>query len=112
MPETPAIHQISAEGRWYTFPLCVQMANIGSEFSRAKRAFDSQNSARFESALSRMLELYMLTLNNPKLTSSQRREICRSKEYVLAIFFGSPTFESKAELAEADFLHYGIAARR
>ena len=44
------IHTSLAEGRWFTFSIVEQLANVGSEFERSASAFQRGDGARFEKA--------------------------------------------------------------
>jgi hypothetical protein len=69
------IHKDLAQGRWFTFSIDEQLANVGSEFSRASAAWQSGNMARFEKAFDRMLDLLDLTISDPRW---RKRAVSRS----------------------------------
>ena len=57
-------HQSLASGRWFTFSLVEQLANIGSEVHRVIRA--GNDKSRFDNAVARALELFDLTLSDSR----------------------------------------------
>ena len=71
------------ENGWWKRSLSDQLANVGSEFSRAFRAKKNKNKARFEPAFCRFLELINGTLTDPRWTGCRKREIARLKEHIL-----------------------------
>jgi hypothetical protein len=88
-----------------------QLANIGSEVARAARAKATGNQARLAPALERCLDLFELTLADPRW-QGRRREICRSKEVVLDFLVGDNMYSSTAESLDRYFLAFARAARR
>jgi hypothetical protein len=78
-------HKSLAAGRWYTFSLCEQMANIGSEVERAISWGHKGNSDYRQRAFYRALELIGLTIGDPK-NRKRLKEILRVRE-MLADFF-------------------------
>ncbi len=80
-------HKEMAQGRWAEMSLCEQMANIGSEVSRA---FNWKNKGRDElskKAVDRALELLDLTAAStgqyPRL-----KEVLRTRECLVDYFYG------------------------
>lgn len=71
------MHSELAAGRWHTLSLAQQLANIGSEVSRAARAVDKPE--RQQGAIDRGLELFDLTLSDARW-NGRRREIARARE--------------------------------
>ena len=59
------LHGNSVVERWRKMSLAEQIANIGSEVSRAASA-QGKNESRFYNALARALELFDLTLSDPR----------------------------------------------
>ncbi|MGE4170110.1 MAG: hypothetical protein AB7F28_05260 [Candidatus Margulisiibacteriota bacterium] len=106
------LHQSLAGGRWQEMTLAEQLANVGSEFSRAFRAKKANNELRFANALDRFLELLNLTLMDPRWQDHRKREVSRLKEVVLGGLFGSALELNALESLESYFTHFGIAARK
>ena len=90
--------------------LVEQLANIGSEVSRACRAKEAGNGARLEFALLRCIDLFDLTLADPRWFG-RRREIARVREFVLDLVVGANDYGSTAEWIDRYFLEYAGAAR-
>ena len=88
------------------------MANIGSEVERAIRAHERGNPGDFDLALDRALELFDLTIGDPRWRNHWLREITRAREEFCALFFGDPDrFSSSAPGLKSYFLYFAIAAR-
>ncbi len=81
------IHKDLAGGRWHTMTLAEQMGNIGSEVSRAGLAKD-KDKKRFWGAVDRGLELFDLTLSDPRW-KGRLLEIGRARDvFCDAVFDG------------------------
>lgn len=108
----PLIHKELADGRWFTFSICEQLGNVGSEFERAATAFQRGNHERFEKAFERMLELLDLTVEDPKWrTRGRLRELLRLREEVCDVFHGNQVFGTSIDTLKRYFLYFAIAAR-
>lgn len=108
----PLIHKELGGGRWFTFSIYEQLGNIGSEFERAARAFESRDRERFEKAFERMLELLDLTVEDPKWREGCRlRELLRLREEACDVFHGNEVFGTSIEALKKYFLYFAIAAR-
>ena len=106
-------HRDLAAGRWWELTLAEQLGNIGSEVSRAAR-WTGRNPAMAQGALYRALELFDLTLDDPRLRASppRLREIARAREVVADFFAGRNEYNSTAESLQRYFDAYATAARR
>lgn len=62
-------------------------------------------------ALERALELFDLTLADPKLRY-RLKEICRAREVVCDFFYGDNSYQTDGESLDRYFTTYAIAARR
>ena len=78
-------HKNLAEGRWAQMSLSEQMANIGSEISRALNWKKKDNNEYCEKAVIRALELISLTLDTVTV-KSHIRELARLREVLLDYF--------------------------
>jgi len=90
-------HKELAKGRWAEMSLCEQMANIGSEVSRA---FNWQNKGRREmslKAVDRTLELLDLTAASTR-QYHRLKEILRTREALVDYFYGDNEFSSTETL--------------
>lgn len=105
------IHTSLADGRWRTFSLVEQLAHIGSEVSRAIRAKGAGDRARMDGALDRALELFDLTIDDPRHHGARLREICRAREVVCDFVHGENVYQSTGESLDRYFLAYAGAAR-
>lgn len=104
------LHGGLAAGRWRELTLLEQLGNIGSEVARAHRARVSGSAARFDAALDRALELFDLTLEDPRWVG-RRREIGRAREVVCDYLVGGNEFGSSFESLDAYFMAFAVAAR-
>lgn len=90
--------------------LMEQLANVGSEVGRAARAKASGNERRLGPALDRALELFDLTIADPRWTH-RLREIARAREVVCDYLVGDNAFGSTPDAIDACFLPFAVAAR-
>jgi hypothetical protein len=105
------LHDELARGRWSTFSISEQLANVGSEVERAIRAHETGRQDRFDRALDRALELFDFTAADHRWRGARRREILRAREEFCRLFFASDSPPgSKAGLIDY-FLYFAIAAR-
>jgi hypothetical protein len=101
-----------ASGRWYELSLAEQLGNIGSEVSRAAR-WSGRNDQLARGALERALELFDLTLDDPRHRQSppRLRELARAREVVVDFFDGPNEYHSTATDLQKYFDAYALAAR-
>lgn len=105
-------HQELASGRWQELSLIGQMGNIGSEVGRAIKWQEARKTKRAEAAAYRALELFDLTLADPK-NRTRLREVSRARELFADFFFGENTeAHSTGESWQKYFLAFAIAARQ
>lgn len=105
------IHTELAAGRWQTFSLAMQLANVGSEVGRAMKAKDKGDKQQLRRCLDRALELLDLTIADPK-HYRRLREICRLREVICDYFFGENIHRSSPVLFEQYFMAFAVAARQ
>ena len=85
-------HASLENGRWADLSFPQQMANIGSETSRAHKALVAGKQERAESAFARFQELIDLTIRMGRLNESASarsamwEELCRFRELYCAAF--------------------------
>lgn len=102
-------HEELASGRWYSLSLVGQMANIGSEVGRAAKGKEAGKAERAEAAACRALELFDLTLADPK-NRTRLREVARSRELFADYFFGDNTeAPSSRESWDRYFLPFAVS---
>lgn len=104
-------HKHLADGRWSQMSLCEQMANIGSEISRALNWRRKNNEKFTKKAVIRALELLSLTIDSVSV-KSHIKELTRLREAINDYFFGSNQFSSNEVQWEKYFNHFNFAARR
>ena len=104
-------HKELAQGRWDEMPLCEQMANVGSEVSRALNWRKKGRKEFSEKAVGRALELLDLTIR-PVKKYSRLKELLRLRECLVDFFYGSNEFSSSETLWRGYFDHFHYAARR
>jgi len=105
------LHASLAAGRWQAMTLAEQLANVGSEVSRACRARAQGNEPRFAAALDRALELFDLTLADDRW-ATRRKEIARAREVICDFLVGDNEYGSSAEYLDAYFLAFATVARQ
>ncbi|MBN2483998.1 MAG: hypothetical protein JXD21_07360 [Candidatus Omnitrophica bacterium] len=104
-------HKNLAQGRWQQIPFLEQMANIGSEVSRALRWQSKENHAYCRQAAERALELIDLTLVDVQ-TFPRLKEITRMREALVDYFFGTNQYSSTPKSWENYFLPFAYSARK
>ncbi|MBI5254670.1 hypothetical protein HY932_02730 [Candidatus Falkowbacteria bacterium] len=105
-------HKNLAEGKWFTLSVSEQMGNIGSEVGRAIKRKQAGDVDRLKSALDRALELFDLTMSDPRWLKTRRlREVARAREVVCDLFFGDNIYGSTFESLEKYFFQFAVAAR-
>lgn len=81
--------------RWFALSLVEQLGNVGGEVSRALN-WRNRNEGLSQRATERALELFDLTLEDPRHRSSppRLREICRAREVFLDYMVGPNQYGS------------------
>lgn len=102
-------HRDLAAGRWHTFPLVAQLANIGSEVERALAWREKNNAEYSRRALDRALELLGLTIEDPR-HRDRLVELTRLREALLDYFVGDNLFGSTERSWRRYFYAFGHAA--
>ena len=105
----PFIHKNLASGRWYELSLSEQLGNIGSEVLRASRQ-RGKNEKLFWTAVERALDLFDLTLDDPRW-KGRRWEIARAREVFVDAIFGGKEYKSSLESLVRYFDQFAYAAR-
>lgn len=105
-------HLAEIKESWDKFSLEEQMANIGSEVSRTLRAKEG-NSARYWGAVTRALDLFYLTVDDPRW-KGRRREILRVRELFAAAALGSDEFKTSLNDLDRyfDYFAWFVRAKR
>lgn len=104
-------HPELASGRWFTFSIADQLANVGSEYERALSAKQQGDGNRFRHALARMLELMDLTIADPRWRNHRLKELCRVRGIACEhLCSDNPEPWARGDL-KSYFLSFGILAR-
>lgn len=104
------IHSTLAQGRWFTFSLAEQFANIGSEIHRLISARKSNDSARFDAVFDRALELIDLSLSDPRWKTGYK-EIARLREILCALYFGQNEYDTSLEALDDYFFRFALVVQ-
>lgn len=99
-------HKKLAEGRWYKLSLSEQLANIGSEISRAARWF-GRDRRHYQGAVNRALELFDLTLADSRW-KGRLREIGRLREVFCDAITGGKEYGSSLKDLEKYFFYFAL----
>ncbi|MBI4991951.1 MAG: hypothetical protein HZB99_01925 [Candidatus Harrisonbacteria bacterium] len=102
-------HKELAAGRWQQLSLKEQMGNIGSEVSRAAR-WQEKDEKLFRGAAERALELFDLTLADPRWRG-RLREINRAREVFVDAIYGGKEYKSSLSGLQSYFDQFAFAAR-
>lgn len=103
-------HASLAAGRWQSFSLMEQLANVGSEVGRARRRLVTEPEAA-ERAWVRALELLDLTIQDDRWRG-RRKELTRVRECLCDAMQGGKEYGTTFEALDRYFLPFAIAARR
>lgn len=112
-------HKTLADGRWNSFSFSQQMANIGSEVSRAIKWKKKGRTDQMEKAVIRCLELIDLTVlsrqeyiaKTEKSTDGAIRELMRNREVICDYFLGDNEYNSKDESLMKYFDQFAMVGR-
>jgi len=103
-------HQTMAGGRWFELSLAEQMGNIGSEVSRTIH-WQNKDEALLQGAVERCLELFNLTLDDPRWVN-QKWEICRSRELFVDALYGGKNYHTSLQDMMKYFDQFALVARK
>ncbi|HJU05540.1 MAG TPA: hypothetical protein VJ692_10355 [Nitrospiraceae bacterium] len=101
-------HVSLSAGRWQSFSLMEQLANIGSEVARAGRR-QGTDPAAAERACVRALELLDLTIQDERWRG-RRNELTRVRECLCDARQGGTDYGTTFEALDRYFLPFAIAA--
>lgn len=102
-------HKNLAAGKWYTLSLMEQMANIGSEISRAAH-WQNKDKELFKSATDRAFELLDFTIQDNRWRN-RLKEIVRIREILADAILGGHEYKSSFESLDRYFFYFALAAR-
>jgi hypothetical protein len=103
------IHHNLSQGAWYKLSLIKQLANIGSEVSRAKK-WCGKNEQYFNHAVERGLELIDLTLSDQR-HKNRLKEIARARELFVDATSAQPEYHTSLDDLDRYFLAFARAVR-
>jgi hypothetical protein len=109
MIEKKIIHKELAAGRWFTFSLVKQLANVGSDVERTIQWKNKGNMEYSTDACIRALELLDLTIADPK-NKARRKEILRVRYMFGDHYMGINEFKFTDEYWQQYFLDFAYAA--
>jgi len=104
-------HKELEKERWEKMPFCEQMANVGSEVSRALNWLKKGNDDLSKRSVNRALELLGFTIK-PIKKFSRLKELFRVREALIDFFYGSNEFSSSEILWRRYFDHFNYVARK
>ena len=99
---------------WYKLNILEQMGNIGSEINRALNWQKKGNADYKHRALDRALELFDLTLADPRWAkiSGRLKEVARARELSCDFFWGENQYNETGESLMKYFDEFALAARK
>src|SRR5476649_360021 len=100
---TAQFHTSLAEGRWFKYSLAEQLGNIGSEVGRTIRARGDVE--RYKHAVSRTLELFDLTISDPRWRN-RLKEILRARELFGYAAYGNGEYKTTLEDLDRYFFYF------
>jgi hypothetical protein len=103
-------HKELAAGKWSKLPLVEQLANIGSEVSRAGK-WQGKDEDIFWGAVKRALELFDLTLEDQRWRG-RLKEIARVREIFCDAVLGGREYKSKLEDLDRYFFNFAFLSRQ
>lgn len=103
-------HKDLASGRWQKLSLAEQMANIGSEVSRAIH-WQEKDKKLFWGAIERALELFYLTVADPR-RHNQLKELTRLREIFCDAVLGGKEYGSRLQDIEHYFFYFALYSRK
>ena len=102
-------HIALASGRWHELSFFEQMANIGSEVSRAKE-WKEKNKKYFENSVLRAFELLDLTIQDARWRM-RLKELTRVREILIDAVLGGKEYNTTLENIDRYFFCFAVAAR-
>jgi hypothetical protein len=93
--------------RWQRLSLIEQLANIGSEIYRVKM-WQGKDEKLFENSIIRVLDLFNLTLSDPK-NKGRLKEVARAKELFLdAVYNGGKEYRTSLDDLDKYFYQFAL----
>ena len=104
------IHKDLSPERWFQFTLFEQLANVGTDISRAidwRKKGDYDYSQR---SFERALELLDLTIRDPKNKKGARKELVITREALIDYFLYDNVYQTSDTIWHEYFLDFNFAA--
>jgi len=104
--------QLAESGKWFELSILEQMGNIGSEVGRAAK-WQGKDERNFRGAVERALELFDLTLEDPRWRGMGRwREIATVRMLFCRAVEGDNEYKTSLNDLDKYFLQFAFAARK
>lgn len=103
-------HKNLATGGWQKFSLAEQLANVGSEISRAIK-WRGKDKKIYQNTIDRALELLDLTIMD-KRWRPQLKELTRTREVFCDAILGGKEYKSNLEDLNKYFFQFAVLTRR
>jgi len=103
------IHKELAEGRWFKFSLCEQLANVGTDIDRTIRWKAKGDMEQSKRAFERALELLTLTIMDPK-HRKRLKELTRARELLIDHFVYDNQYKTTDESWHNYFMYFSYRA--
>jgi|SRR3989344_2441433 len=104
------IHKDLANGRWHAMSLAQQLGNIGGEVYRVGQACGKDKNI-FNSAVERGLELFDLTLSDPRW-KDRLLELGRERDYFCDAVLGGKEYGADFEKIQPFYDQFAILANK
>ena len=105
------LHGNDIKNSWDHLSLEAQLGNIGSEFERALRWKEKNQQPMFEKASQRMLELFDLTLADPRWHNHRLHELTKARDVAYAELYDNKELSGNPEGLKKYFLQFATFAR-
>ena len=103
----------TAKRRWFQFSILEQMGNIGSDVGRAIKYRERGDFESTRRAFDCALELFELTLSDPRWSNMHRlKEIRMARELVCDFFLGENQYNETGESLMKYFDEFALAVRK
>ena len=97
---------------WSKLSICEQLGNVGSEVGRARKWHEKGDMLHREAALNRAFALLDFTIADDRWSGARFKELCRSRELLVDVFYGKNQYNDSPEALEKYFYQYALEARR
>ncbi len=109
MIEKKVIHKDLASGRWFTFSLIEQLANVGTDVERAIQWRNKGNLDYSQQSVERALELLDFTIADKK-NRQRLKELVRVRGMLADYFLGSNEYSFNDEFWQHYFYAFNYVA--